>query len=103
MIKVIINPGNCGFSVDVTVNRKKDGKAAISIDTECEMVLNMLDDISLLDTRAAFTGYLNNPVYRSAAMHLKHVACPVPMGILKALEVEMGLCVPEEVSIKFSK
>jgi len=67
------------------------------------MVLSMLDDISLLDTRAAFTGYLNNPVYRSAAMHLKHVACPVPMGILKALEVEMGLCVPKEVSIKFSK
>jgi hypothetical protein len=103
MTKVIINPGNCGFSVDVTVNKKKDGKAAILIDTECEMVLNMLDDISLLETRASFTGYLNNPVYRSAAMHLQHVACPVPVGILKALEVEMGLCVSEEVRIKFSK
>lgn len=103
MTKVIINPGICGFSVAVTVNRKKNRKAAISIDTECEMVLSMVDDISLLDTRASFTGYLNNPVYRSAAMHLQHVACPVPMGILKALEVEMGLCIPKEVTIKFSK
>lgn len=103
MTKVIIHPGICGFSVTVTVNKQQDRKAAVSFDTECEMVLNMLQDISLLDMRAAFTGILNNPVYRSASMHLKHAACPVPAGILKALEVEFGLCLPREVTITFSE
>lgn len=69
------------------------------LDTECEMVQKMKEDISSLDMRDAFKGHLVNPVYRSAAMHLKHVACPVPAGILKALEVELELCLPKNASI----
>jgi len=52
---------------------------------------------------AALTGFQNNPVYRSAAKNLKHVACPVPSGILKALEVEAGLNVLKDASITFVK
>jgi len=29
------------------------------------------------------------------------VACPVPSGILKALEVEAGLAVPKNVTLQF--
>jgi GH15 family glucan-1,4-alpha-glucosidase len=63
----------------------------------------MLEDISLLDMRQLFSNHISNPVYRSAAMHLKHTACPVPGAILKAAEVALGLCVPEDVTISFIK
>lgn len=101
MTKVTIHPGICGFSVTVTAEKAEGKKVRISLDTECEMVTGMREDISELDMRAAFTGHLQNPVYRSAAMHLKHAACPVPSGILKAVEVELGLCLPKDAVITF--
>ena len=103
MTKVTVDPGNCGFSVSISA-RKGEGKGIIiSLETECEMLVNMLEDISLLDMRSLFTNQINNPVYRSAAKHLKHPACPVPCAILKAAEVELGLCLPEDVRITFKK
>jgi hypothetical protein len=102
MKKVTINPGICGFTVTVTAEKDKGKKVRISLETECEMVMHMLEDISVLDMQAAFAGHLNNPVYRSAAMHLQHAACPVPAGILKVVEVELGLCLPKDAVITFS-
>ena len=103
MTNIIIRPGICGYVVRVSARKTDDKKVLVSIDTECETVRQMVDDIAILDIKEAFAGYLQNPVYRSAARCLQHVACPVPSGILKALEVELGLCLPEEVKITFSE
>lgn len=103
MTKVSVNSGICGFSVLIAAERDKNKKIRIYLDTECEMVKKMLEDISTLDIMAAFTGHLNNPVYRSAAGRLKHAACPVPGAILKAIEVEIGVCLPKDVNIVFLK
>jgi hypothetical protein len=103
MTKVIIRSGVCGFSTTVTAEKGKDKKILISLETECEMVRKMADEITALDMMAVFTRFLDNPVYRSASKHLKHVTCPVPGGILKAMEVEAGFAVPKDVSILFVK
>jgi len=103
MTKVTVNPGNCGFTVSVTAEKGERKKINISLDTECEMVMKMVDEISVLDMKSLFTNFLSNPVYRCASKHLKHTACPVPGAILKAAEVELGLCVPEDVKIHFKK
>ena len=103
MTKAIIRAGSCGFTATVTAERGSDRKMRITLDTDCEMVRKMMDDIRELDrTTAAMTGYANNPVYRSAAKHLKHAACPVPSGILKVIEVEAGLNVPRDATIIFT-
>jgi len=39
-------------------------------------------------------------VWRLAAKHRLHSACPVPVGILKAIEVEARLALPGNVSIE---
>ncbi len=101
MTTVIVNSGACGFSVTIRAKKGADGRITVSLDTDCEMVKKMLEDIAVLDRFAPLTGFQNNPVYRSAAKHLKHVACPVPSGILKAIEVETGLNVQKDVSITF--
>lgn len=103
MTKIAVDSGICGLSVIVSVEKGKDKKVTVSLETECRMVNKMLEDISELDMMVAFTGFLNNPVYRSAAKHIKHVACPVPSAILKAVEVETGLCIPKDVSMVFLK
>lgn len=102
MTKVIVNPGICGFTVVISAEKNNGKSVMISLDTECEMVQKMRDDVLRLDMRSAFIGQGSNPVYRSAGKHLKHAACPVPSGILKALEVELGLCIPKDASITFT-
>ncbi|MDP2278961.1 MAG: hypothetical protein Q8K51_12120 [Nitrospirota bacterium] len=101
MTKAVVNSGICGFSVTVIAGKREGKEIHISLDTECEMVKKMAEDISSLDMMAAFTGFANNPVYKSAARHLKHAACPVPSAILKAVEVEAGLCIPKGVKMSF--
>lgn len=101
MTKVVVNAGACGFSVTVTAEKGKDKKIRISLETECEMVKKMAEEIPVLDMMSVFTRLLDNPVYRSAAKHLQHVTCPVPGGILKAMEVEAGFAVRKDVSITF--
>jgi hypothetical protein len=103
MTSVKIHCGACGFSTTVRADKGKDREVQITLESECERVKKMRDDIATLTVMAAFTGFLNNPVYRSAAKHLPHVACPVPSGILKALEVELGFNVPKDASIRFLK
>lgn len=103
MTKVIVHSGICGFSVAITAEKGQAKTITISLDTDCEMVSKMRDDISALDLMAAFTRQVQNPVYRSASQHIKHAACPVPAAILKALEVEAGLALPKDVTIKFQK
>jgi hypothetical protein len=103
MTTVNVYPGNCGFSVAITARKEEDKKVSISMDTECEMVTAMLEDIKSIDMRTLFSKHFANPVYRSADRHLKHVACAVPCAILKAVEVELGLCVAEDVTIRFEK
>jgi hypothetical protein len=101
MTKVIVNSGACGFTVTVTAEKGKDRKFLVSLDTACEMVQKMQADIASVDRMVVLTGFLNNPVYLSAAKHLKHVACPVPSAILKAIETETGMNVPKDVRIEF--
>ena len=103
MTKVQVNPGVCGFTVDVSIEKDQDRNFHISLDTECGMVKKMAEDISFLNFRAPFSAILHNPVYRSASKNLKHAACPAPSAILKAIEVEAGACLPRPVTITFAE
>ena len=103
MTKVIIRSGSCGFISTVTAEKGADRKISIAIESDCEQVRKMLEDIGTMERMDAFKGFADNPVYRSAAKRLKHVACPVPAGILKALEVAAGLNLPKDATIEFEK
>jgi chaperonin GroEL (HSP60 family) len=103
MTKVVVNSGACGFTVTITAEKGSEKKIIVALDTACEMVRKMLADIATVDQRVTLTGFRDNPVYLSAAKHLKHTACPVPSAILKAIEVEAGLNVPRDATIVFIK
>jgi hypothetical protein len=103
MTKVKVKCGACGFSAMVTAAKGPDKKIAVSVQSDCEMAKKLGEDIASLDAAAYFAGFLNNPVYKSAARHLRHVTCPLPGGILKAIEVEAGLNVKKDSSIEFVK
>jgi len=104
MTRLTVTSGICGFSTTVTAEMQEGGKEiTVKLESGCEMITAMDRGLEPLDKMCVFTGFLTNPVYKAAAKHLKHTACPVPSGIIKALEVEAGFCLPRDASIVFEK
>ncbi len=103
MTRVTAQPGICGLTVDIIAEKGDDKSVRLTVDTECEMVKKMMEEIPPMDIRAFFTSHVTNPVYRAASKHVRHSACPVPSAILKAIEAELGLALPKDAVITFHR
>lgn len=102
MTKVEINPGACGFVVTVTVTKVEPKKANIVIQTDCEQVNKMASIITHLTIQDILGfPFAEDKVYQAAKKAIRHASCPVPCGIIKAAEAELGLTVKQDVLIHF--
>ena len=103
MASAEIDSGICGFCT--TVHTKADGRAVrLEFETECGHVEMLAEVLQEVDPFREISYRGEGPeTLRLAAEHLVHPACPVPSGILKAIEVEAGLALPKDASIKPSK
>lgn len=94
-----IGGGICGFTTTVVVRGDLSG-CTVSIASECPSVRRLAEELTWIDPlrEVAKPGDIPS-VWRLAAKHRLHSACPVPVGILKAIEVEARLALPGNVSI----
>jgi hypothetical protein len=101
MTRVVVNPGVCGKIA--TVNITKVGKRRIKVDitSDCEMVINMGELLSEVDQWEALKSHESSSIYKYASKCNLHISCPVPMAILKAIEVEAGLTLPRTIVVQF--
>jgi hypothetical protein len=96
--------GICGFTT--TVEAVMDGRHCVllSIESECEAVQQLAAELTQVDPFREITFKGDGPlILRLAAQHLCHTACPVPAGIIKAVEVAAGLALPADVTIEISE
>ena len=64
----------------------------------------MAEELNEVDPFGEISFRGNGPLtLKLGAKHCAHAACPVPVGIVKAIEVEAGLALPADVTIKISK
>lgn len=102
MTKVEINPGACGFLVTVIASKVEPKGVDIAIQTDCEQVNEMASMVTYLTVQEILGFPLGEDiVYQTAKKVIRHASCPVPCGILKAAEVELGLAVKQDVLINF--
>jgi len=83
-----------------------DGRDCVllSIESECEAVQQLAAELTQVDPFREITFKGDGPLtLRLAAQHLCHAACPVPAGIIKAVEVAAGLALPADATIKMSE
>ncbi len=110
MTNVKIVSGICGFTTWVHGEDKGGYKASFRLDTQCpnwkkvdEILggkeLNMMTEL-FKDKK---TGILNSQVLEVSFKTIPHVSCPVISGILKALEVSVGLALPKDAAIIFEE
>jgi len=101
LTKAVVEAGICGFIAIVEVTKLPNRKVRVTIDSKCEMMNKLGCKLKELDWSDALKLPKNSPVYNSACQHSGHPACPVPIAILKAIEVEVGVALPKDVSIRF--
>jgi len=103
MASAEIDSGICGFCT--TVRTKADGHVVrLEFETGCQYVEQLAAELTEVDPYLEISYRGEGPkTLRLAAEHLVHPACPVPSGIIKAIEVEASLALPKDASIKPAK
>lgn len=103
MAKAEIHSGICGFST--TVKTKMNGaNCAVSLESSCDAIQRLGQELTEVNPWQEITFRGKGPLtLKLGAEHCYHPACPVPVGIIKAIEVEAGLALPKDAVIKVSK
>jgi len=103
MSKAVIFSGICGFSTTV-VAKMEDDTVTLSIESECPAINKLGANLPQVDPFREISFRRNMPeTLEAGAKYCTHAACPVPVGIIKAVEVEAGLALPKDVSIQITK
>ena len=101
MTRVTVDAGICGFGTTVEVSKTGRRRVSVVLSSDCEMVESMNGELQDLGWLEALGPPMGSAVWECACEHLKHPCCPVPIGILKAIEVELELALPKDVVIHF--
>lgn len=103
MARAEIVAGVCGFST--VVETSGEGKVChIAISSECEAIQRLGQELTQVNPFQEISFRRAMPqTLQMGARYCTHAACPVPVGIIKAVEVESGLALPADVTIKLSK
>ena len=103
MAKAEIVSGICGFTA--TVKTRMEGtQCLVSVESECDAIQRLGEALAEVDPFQEITFRGKGPrSLEMGAKHCYHTACPVPVGIIKAIEIEAGLALPADVEIKLSK
>lgn len=100
---VAVDPGVCGFTCRIEGWKKDKRTAGFKIvGSQCEMINNMTHTIDEIAIKDLFRPITRNPIFVSAEGACCHTACPVPVAVVKTLEVVLGLAVAKNVSFLFS-
>jgi hypothetical protein len=99
--QLVVNPGACGMTSIIQLSKIDKRLGRLKIDSDCEKVSNLsrsLGEVSLSD---ALRPPLRSAVYKCATEHCLCASCPIPMSVIKAIEVEFGTALPRDVSVRF--
>ncbi len=103
MSKVKINSGICGFVTEVKT-KTEDYECSVEITSDCPSVQVLAKHLKKVDPMQEIMYRGEGPLTLSMAKeHLPHPSCPVPIGILKAIEVESHLALPKDPTITIEK
>ncbi|MBI2977135.1 MAG: hypothetical protein HYZ35_06885 [Chloroflexi bacterium] len=104
--RVEVFAGVCGHSAIIDVTKVDAAHVQVVITSACEQITDMNPDLARVQWKGkgheVFKRMTESAVYQSAAQHIRHTACPIPTAILKAIEVEVGIALPKDVTITFS-
>ncbi len=104
MANAEIFAGACGYATQVKASKNGNKNIHLDITSQCSAIQKMALELGDVDPIQHITARRQvPPVLQAGLKFCTHAACPVPVGIIKAIEVEAGLNLPVDVSIKISQ
>ncbi len=101
MAKAKIDAGICGEHTTVTADLIEDYRVALKIESSCKHIQKLADNLKEVNALNEISARRNIPETLSKGMeYCTHAACPVPVGIIKAIEVAAGLALPKDAKIE---
>ncbi len=102
MAKAEIFSGNCGFTTNVETSLNGTN-CQISIQSECSAIRKLAEELKEVEPMNEISTRRRTPIIlQKGSQYCTHAACPVPVGIIKAVEIEAKLNLPVDVTIKLS-
>ncbi len=103
MSKAEIESGVCGHVT--TVEAKMDGKVCkVTVTSDCKAIQQIAQELIEVKPYEEISSRRAIPkTLQMGLKHCYHAACPVPVGIIKTIEVEAKLAQPKDAVIKISK
>ena len=93
--------GICGMITEIrATSEDQSGMVNLDINTRCEGIQKLAGELTVVNPEQEISYKGDGPkTLRMATRHCKHTACPVPSGIIKAIEVASGLALPADATI----
>ena len=103
MAKAEIHSGACGYTT--TVETTMNGKLCqIAVESDCKAIQKMAAELTEVEPFKEISSRRQTPkTLEMGLKHCIHAACPVPVGMIKAVEIESGLNLGVAVTIKLYK
>lgn len=99
--KVTVDAGVCRMITVISARTNEDDEVVLDIQSDCGHVLRMSWGLKPEFAFCVVEEKMNKTnVYKQASEELPHAACPVPMGIIKAMEVAGDLGLKRDVHIR---
>lgn len=100
MAQAAVISGVCGFRTIIQATVDDSYVVQLQITSDCAQIGNLAQVL----THVSAFHEVGSPIsetetYQAASRCKLHAACPVPCGILKAMEVSAGLALPVDVHI----
>ena len=104
MAKAEIFAGVCGYHTEVLAQGKAGYQVSLEITSECADIQALAGELKEVNAFEEISFRKGLPrTLDLGHQHCAHAACPVPAGIIKAVEVASGLALPTDVEIKLSQ
>ncbi|NLN71861.1 MAG: hypothetical protein GX137_03625 [Thermoplasmatales archaeon] len=94
--------GTCGMTSRITAKADDIGEVTLRIESDCHHILKMSWGLRPMFAYGEVEAPMcETEIYRLATENLPHAACPVPCGMMKALEVAGDMGIPRDSEIVF--
>ncbi|MHB1484682.1 MAG: DUF6951 family protein [Saccharofermentanales bacterium] len=104
MAKSEINAGICGFITEVETESEDLQTVIVKIKTQCPNLKPLEKEPMEVDGFVECFGKIGEgEIFEQCRKYCRHAACPVPTGIIKAVEIACEIALPKDVEIKLSK
>jgi hypothetical protein len=104
MTKTKVSMDNCGFETIIEAITTDEGMTKLTINSRCQSIQKIAQELDEIDPFQI----IGRPVcecliYKIANGYLRHTACLVPPAIIRTIEVEAGMALAGDSSVKIER